>query len=372
MPKELAIIGGGHAHLMLLSRVGEFVRKGFGVTLVGPDRYHYYSGMSPGVLSGRYDERDIRFPVADMVEDGGGRFIKDYVTRIDAGRNEVQLGSGRSLRFDVASFNVGSDVGMSAPKSAAPFVFTAKPIQSLLAAGRAVRERLEAGEEVDVAVFGGGPAGTEITGNIAALGRQGFPGKLRVTMVAGSRLMGHRPEKVRRLALKSLEQAGVSLMEDCHLAGIEDDTARLDQDRSIRFDIGVIAIGTKPPRLFIESGLPTCGDGGLMVTSTLQCQTYPSILGGGDCICYEPRPLDKVGVYAVREAPVLAENALALLEGRQLKTFKPGSPRYMLLYNLGDGTAIFSWRGIIFRSSLVMRLKDAIDRRFMRRFGGGE
>jgi NADH dehydrogenase FAD-containing subunit len=40
---------------------------------------------------------------------------------------------------------------------------------------------------------------------------------------------------------------------------------------------------------------------------------YPEIFGGGDCISFEKKPLDKVGVYAVRQNPILYTNLLAAL-----------------------------------------------------------
>lgn len=39
-----------------------------------------------------------------------------------------------------------------------------------------------------------------------------------------------------------------------------------------------------------------------------------------------------------------------------------------MLLNVGDGTAIGSKWGVSFEGAWVMRVKDTIDRRFMRRF----
>ncbi|MHB1378179.1 MAG: hypothetical protein ACYCX0_00985 [Desulfurivibrionaceae bacterium] len=88
---------------------------------------------------------------------------------------------------------------------------------------------------------------------------------------------------------------------------------------------------------------------------------------GGDCIHFAPQPLDKVGVYAVRQNPVLCHNLLASLEGDRLRRFSPGGD-YLLIYNLGDGTGILRKRGLIFSGRPAFWLKDYIDRRFMRRF----
>ena len=54
-------------------------------------------------------------------------------------------------------------------------------------------------------------------------------------------------------------------------------------------------------------------DGGLRVNEYLQSVDHPEVFGGGDCIYFEDRPMDKVGVYAVRENPVLYHNLKAAL-----------------------------------------------------------
>jgi NADH dehydrogenase FAD-containing subunit len=108
-------------------------------------------------------------------------------------------------------------------------------------------------------------------------------------------------------------------------------------------------------------------DGGLLVNRYLQSTAFDNIFGGGDCICYQESPLDKVGVYAVRQNPVLFHNLVAALEGRELQAFDPGGD-YLLIFNLGDGGGIFYKKPILFGGRLAFAIKDYIDRKFMRRF----
>ena len=50
MAKKLLLAGGGHAHMMTLANLHQFVEKGYEVTVVQPSPHHYYSGMGPGML----------------------------------------------------------------------------------------------------------------------------------------------------------------------------------------------------------------------------------------------------------------------------------------------------------------------------------
>ncbi len=94
---------------------------------------------------------------------------------------------------------------------------------------------------------------------------------------------------------------------------------------------------------------------------------FPEIFGGGDCISFAPRPLARVGVYAVRQNPVLLANLERALDGGDLTPFTP-QPAYLLAFNMGDGTAVVSWKSIVFGGRIGFALKDYLDRSFMRRF----
>ncbi len=105
----------------------------------------------------------------------------------------------------------------------------------------------------------------------------------------------------------------------------------------------------------------------MRVNTQLQSIKYPNIFGGGDCVYYSDTPLNKVGVYAVRQNPILLQNIISALEHKSLNEFDPGSG-YLLIFNLGDGTGILQKGSFIWQGKLAFYIKDLIDRRFMRRF----
>jgi len=103
------------------------------------------------------------------------------------------------------------------------------------------------------------------------------------------------------------------------------------------------------------------------VNTYLQSPEYPEMFGGGDCIYFQDQPLDKVGVYAVRENPVLSHNLMAALEGDDLAPFDPGGD-CLLIFDMGDGKRVLHKKGLVLYGRLPFVLKDHIDRRFIRRF----
>ncbi|MHB8845728.1 MAG: NAD(P)/FAD-dependent oxidoreductase [Nitrospirota bacterium] len=365
MKKRLVIVGGGHAHLTLLAHIDTCVARGHRVTVVNRSAYHYYSGMGPGLLAGTYSPRDVRFHIRRMAEDRGAAFIEDAVVHIDAPERSLKLASGATIPYDIASFNTGSEVPAHIPGASGPRIFPVKPIANLVQARQFLCEHFNE-RTAEVVVIGGGPAGLEMAGNIWKLAA-GRGGRVRVTLLAGRRLMARFPDRVRMLALRSLQKRGIEVVEGSHAAALEEGRVIMDDGTIRACDAVFLAMGVAPSTLFRDSKLPTGPDGGLLVNRFLQCPGHPGIFGGGDCISLEGHRLAKVGVYAVRQNPVLMQNICAALNGGPLVPFVP-QKHYLLIFNLGDGTAILNRNGMTLAGRFAWRLKDRIDRAFMRKF----
>lgn len=365
MSKHLVLVGGGHAHMTILLNLNKYVARGHSVTLIGPSRYHYYSGMGPGLLSGIYRPQDVRFHVKKMAEDRGAAFIQDTVTRIDADRKVLILRSGSKVQYDVVSFNTGSYVPTDSDSVRGENIFTVKPIENLIK----VREMLKSGLDSKtprLLIIGGGAAALELSGNLWRLMHsQGTSAS--ITVLGGCHFLSGLPQKAQLYARKSLMTRNIDLVEGANVTRLTDSCAAMENGREFPFDLALLAWGIRPSHLFNESGVPTGKDGGLLVNDYLQSVAYPEIFGGGDCISFEKRPLDKVGVYAVRQNPVLYTNLMAALEDMGMQAFEP-QKCYLLIYNLGNGTGIFYRGNRVYRGRLIFYLKDYIDRKFMRKF----
>ena len=97
MGTHLLLVGAGHAHLTILKNLNIFLTQGNKVTVISAGNYHYYSGMGPGLLSGIYSPRQIRFHVEKMVTNQGGQFVRDEVVHIDPKKQKVETVSGKKI-----------------------------------------------------------------------------------------------------------------------------------------------------------------------------------------------------------------------------------------------------------------------------------
>jgi NADH dehydrogenase FAD-containing subunit len=366
MRKHLVLVGGGHAHMVTLANLRVFIEKGYKVTVIGPSPYHYYSGMGPGMLGRTYAPEDIRFFTRHVVEKQGGTFVLGKAVRVEPKGNKLILESGEPVSYDVLSFNVGSYVPETSTMNTAGDVFTVKPIEKLIDAQKRILE-LASRKKIAIGIVGGGPSAAEIAGNAWRLTQDYGKKKSRIRIFAGKNFLSRFHDDVKKKISRSLERRGIEILESGYVEKIKTNEIILETGESYDTDVIFLAIGVKPSPLFKESDLPTGPDGGLLVNQYLQCTEYPEIFGGGDCIYFKNQPLDKVGVYAVRENPVLYQNLMASLERRALQPFDPGGD-YLLIFNMGDGTGVLRKKWLTFDGRLAFRIKDYIDRRFMKKF----
>jgi len=374
MKKHLVLVGGGHAHMVTLANIGRFVEKGYRVTVIGPSEYHYYSGMGPGMLGGTYSPDQIRFTTQKGVESRGGEFVTDRVTRIFPGDSQVETGSGIRIDYDVVSFNAGSYIPLpgrdSAGKDRPDNLYPVKPIEQLMDASN-VLKTLFAEKQVTVNVVGGGPSSAEVAGNVWQLARDSKGNMPQIRILCGSGFMGRFGGRVRSRVKQILENRGIVIQENARVKSVTKSQITLTSGYLLDTDFTFMAAGVIPSPIFEDSGLAVGPDKGLLVNPYLQSVADSRIFGGGDCIHFQPQPLDKVGVYAVRQNPVLFHNLMAALDGMPLKPFDPG-PDYLLVFNLGGKQGVFKKKNIVFKGRLAFTIKDYIDTKFMKKFQAAE
>jgi NADH dehydrogenase FAD-containing subunit len=365
--RRMVFVGAGHAHLHALKRCRAFIEAGHECVLVAPDAF-WYSGLATGVLGGHYPPEMDRIDVAALVASAGGRFIDDGVTAIDPRRKRLRLGSGASLAYDVASLNVGSHTPpIAGEREFAATCYTAKPVERLFELRATLSRIAGAGARPPrVVVAGGGPTAFELAANLLGLAER-LDARFDVAVVAGrGPVLGQLPRRAARGLLDSLARRGLEIVHGERAAEVVDGGLVTDGGRRLACDRFINATGLRPPALLRESGLAVDDEGAMIVDEHLRSVSHPSVFGGGDCIRPAERAIDKVGVYAIREAPILFDNTLAALADEPPPaTFRP-QKKYLWIMNLGDGTGLAARGRLWYRGRLAVMLKDRIDRRFLR------
>jgi NADH dehydrogenase FAD-containing subunit len=201
---------------------------------------------------------------------------------------------------------------------------------------------------------------------LALLDRLGLEGEVTIAERGGS-LLAEAPKKAREQIFGFLTAKGPRVLTNTPVTSFSSGAAWTRDGHEIPCDVPVLATGISPPGVFRASSLTTGQDGGLWVDQNLRSVNHRCLFGGGDCISYRREALPKLGVFAVRQGPVLFHNLQAALEGEPLKPYKP-QKRFLYILNLGDGTGLAVYGSLVWRGRLSFMLKHRIDEKFVSRY----
>ena len=370
LKKELVLVGGGHSHVQVIRMLAmKKALRGIRVTLISDESTVCYSGMLPGCLAGLYRPDEMEMELRPLCAWAGIRFIRSRVAGLDPAMQQVFFEDGRPpLAYDTLSINIGSiPRGMDTPGVQEHAVPT-RPLGKLLKRVRQFEENHRAdGQPLRIVIAGGGAAGAELAfAMYARWGERFAPIEITLVESQSTLLTGHNP-RVARIIMRYLEEKGITCLTGRRVGGVDETGVHFEDHPSLPCNFLLWATGGAPPDLLRKTNLGTSEHGFIRVRPTLQVTGHDNVFAAGDCIEFESRPLPKSGVYAVREGPVLARNIQSFMESRPPVPYKPQASALALLMT-GTRNAVTSRRHIAFHGAWVWRLKDWIDRRWMRKF----
>jgi selenide, water dikinase len=341
---DVVLIGGGHAHALVLRSWAMDPLPGVRLTLIDPSPATAYTGMLPGLIAGHYRRDEVMIDLYGLCRMAGARFIRGRSTGIDRDARAVRLQDGASVAYDLLSLDVGVHAGPRDLDGALPV----RPLGSFATEWERFVDT--AGNSPRVNVIGGGLAGVELAMAVAhrLKGREA-----QVRLVEAARVLSALRAGARAQLRQAVVMAGIAMVE----GGVVPPPA----------DLTIAAAGAVPQAWLGTTGL-TLADGFVCVDGYLRTSD-PAILAAGDCVHLTSSPRPKAGVFAVRAAPVLFHNLRATFGGTPLRKFRPQAD-YLKLVSLGDrrATAI---RGRVTLSGRAMwTWKDRIDRAFMDKLTG--
>src|SRR5271157_4484829 len=192
-------------------------------------------------------------------------------------------------------------------------------------------------------------------------------GAVEVTLVTREALLPSHNRRVRRLFERILAERRVAVLTDSEIVRVEPGALIGDDGKRIAFDEALWVTEAGAARWLAETGLPLTADGFIAIDETLLSTGDPSIFATGDVATMIAHPREKAGVYAVRQGRPLAANLRRALAGRRPRPAVP-QRRGLALIGTGDGYAVASRGPFAAYGASWWRLKEWIDRRWMRRY----
>jgi sulfide:quinone oxidoreductase len=321
--KRIAILGAGTAGTLMANKLVKRLPPEWRVTVFDQDDVHVYQ---PGLLFlpfGGYREDEIvksRRPLFDRKVE----LRLEPVERVDAGANQVLLGSGERVSYDVLILATGSRI---APEQTPGLTGTGWNETAFefytLAGAKALRGALEKFQGGTLVV---NVAELPIKCPVAPLEflflaeafftERGL--REKVEIVYATPLEGAFTKPVASATLGDmLSRRGIKVVPDFSLAEVDGGRRVIKSydGREVPYDLFVSIPLHAGAEIIGRSGL---GDGGGWVPTdkhTLQTKAHHNVFAIGDCT---DLPASKAGAVAHFQGDVLIDNVMRFIEGRAL------------------------------------------------------
>ncbi len=365
MERDLVFIGGGHTHALVLKQFGMKPVPGVRITLISEQTLTPYSGMLPGFVAGHYSFIDAHIDLNRLCQWANVRYIRGTVTGIDANANIIDVGDEFKVSYDQLSIDVGSTPDLSVP-GASEYAVGVKPVSQF---GEIWNSLLQASETAsgEWGVVGAGAGGVELVLGMAHRLKSNSALNFHL-LYSGKHVLRGYPDKVVSAAERALARYNVTLHPEFRVAEVRRDGLISTDNKKIVLDKSIWCTGAAAAGWLAETGLDVSERGFIAVNEFLQSTSHNNVFAVGDCsdMLSDPRP--KAGVYAVRQAPFLADNLRAVFKtsNPKLKPLKLQTD-FLSLLSLGGRTAVGCRAGFAISGKWVWKLKDHIDQKFMHR-----
>lgn len=163
LTQDLVLVGGGHAHALVLRKWGMNPLPGARLTVINPGPTAPYTGMLPGHVAGHYSRDTLEIDLVRLCHFAGARLILAHATGMDRAARTIAVQGRGPVAYDVASIDIGITAKMDIPGFAEHAV-GAKPLDIYAQRWRDfVAAAKEGSVAPTIAVIGGGVAGCELS-----------------------------------------------------------------------------------------------------------------------------------------------------------------------------------------------------------------
>lgn len=369
--RDLLLVGGGHTHVLVLKLWAMKPLTGVRITLVSDEYDAPYSGMLPGFVAGHYSADQTSIDLNALCKKVGARWIQGRVTGMRPLDNCVEVHGQPNLHYDCVSIDTGAQpsLGISWEPERATCV---KPISQFHRQWHELQASMLEKNRTNIGVIGAGVGGVELCLALAhklgaAKDNAGEHLNTVHLIFRGARILPGLPQRAAKLAAKKLAEFGVKLHPEFNVAKVSSDSVSSLAGQEVHLDHSFICTAASAPSWLKETDLALSDNGFIDVNQCLRSNSHGNVFAAGDVADVKGMPRPKAGVYAVRQAPFLADNLRRFFQQQELKPVSLQTD-FLKLISLGDQSALAVKYGMALSSGLLWRWKDKIDRDFIDQF----
>jgi len=369
---DLVLVGGGHSHVEVLRQFALRPAPDIRLTLISRDIHTPYSGMLPGFVAGHYTHDEAHIDLRPLAQTVGVRLFHAEVIGLDLEGKRVICAHRPPADFDYLSLDIGSKPSWEDIPGAADYTLPIKPVDGFVAGWQAIEQALLQRRKCPfrIVVVGGGAGGTEICLALQHRVATRMPGSPRVQFAivtdTAELLPTHNPG-VRQRLTRVVRQRGIDLHLNRRVVAVAPNVLKCQPDEEVVFDAAIWVTNAAPAAWLRQTGLAMDENGFVLVSDRLQSTSHPFVFAAGDVAALAGHRLAKSGVFAVREGQPLARNLRRACRGEPLDSYRP-QRHHLALISTGDKYAIASRGRWNAEGAFIWRLKNHIDRRWMRMY----
>jgi selenide,water dikinase len=368
---DIVLLGGGHAHVHVLTAFAKLPEPGVRITLIARELETPYSGMLPGVIAGLYTAEQAHIDLVRLAAATGTRLIHAEATGIDRISKRIELSGRPPLAYDIVSVDVGITPALVAIEGAAEHAIAVKPIGSFLGKFDELLARCRRPDGPrKIVVIGGGAGGVELLLSVRSRLRSEVSRHAQdfsFTLVTADNILTQHNARVRAAFRRVFAERGIALHDRKAVRAVSAQGVTLADGAPIAADAVLVTTDAAPPTWFAATGLARDDGGFLAIGRTLQVLNDPDVFAVGDCAGLTEDPRPKAGVFAVRAGPFLADNLRRRARGDALQPWYP-QRSYLALISTGERYAVASRGAFKAEGAWLWTVKDWIDRRWMRMY----
>ena len=345
---QIVVLGGGYVGMYTALRLRKRLRRGEAeIVVVDPSSTMTYQPFLAEAAGGSIEPRHGVVPLRRVLR--GCRVVAARAVALDPDRRRVTVGSadgGRTeLPYDVLVVALGS-VARTVPvpglaEHATGFGTVAEAVhlrnQVLSRLAAAAADPVHRPAALTFAVVGGGYSGVEILGELEDLTRHALRfhpeldrAELRWVLVeAADRVLPEVSLSQAQYTVDRLRRRGVDVRLGTRLESVEGGRVRLSDGTEFGADTVVWTAGVRANPAAARLGLPVDEAGRVTCTAELRVRGLAGVWSAGDVAAVPdlsvPDPEARCGPsaqHAVRQAKRLADNVVAELRGRAMKTYR--------------------------------------------------
>lgn len=211
--KHLVLVGGGHAHVIMLEQLINKPCPSLKISSISPTTKQAYSGMLPGWINNTYTLDTCQIDLQDLCLRAGVTFILGKLAHLNA-QQQLVLHDENALDYDLLSLAIGSQPNLIGDIAALNEWVAVKPFDAFT---QTWQQQLNLKLRARLTIAGGGAGAGAVEIALAARYVMPYQAKLdhQIIIYAGPNgVMSGFNDKVRHLIMRQLKKAHITLVHE--------------------------------------------------------------------------------------------------------------------------------------------------------------